>query len=129
MAGHLVPLAAFLVQPRPAAPPLDIHVLDPHGEGRADPRDIDLSLAGLVIEKNGALHSTGVGAAVQGSPANAVAWLANTLGALGITLKAGEVILSGAQAPLIEVAHSDVLVATIAGVGTCTARFKGRAQV
>lgn len=99
------------------------------GEGRADLRDIDLSLAGLVIEKNGALHSTGVGAAVQGSPANAVAWLANTLGALGITLKAGEVILSGAQAPLIEVTDGDELIATIAGVGTCTARFKGRAQV
>ncbi len=99
------------------------------GEGRADPRDIDLSLAGLVIEKNGALHSTGVGAAVQGSPANAVAWLANTLGRLGIPLKAGEIILSGAQAPLIDVADGDTLTVTIAGTGTCTAGFRGRAQV
>lgn len=99
------------------------------GEGRADPRDIDLSLAGLVVEKNGALHSTGVGAAVQGSPANAVAWLANTLGRLGIALKAGEIILSGAQAPLIDLADGDELMAEIAGVGTCTARFRGRQQV
>lgn len=98
------------------------------GAGRADPRDIDLGLAGLVIEKNGALHATGVGAAVQGSPANAVAWLANTLGRYGIALKAGEIILSGAQAPLIPLANGDELVATIAGVGTCTARFEGRAR-
>jgi 2-oxopent-4-enoate/cis-2-oxohex-4-enoate hydratase len=45
------------------------------------PRDIDLALAGMVLEKNGELISTSTGAAVQGSPVNAVAWLANTLGA------------------------------------------------
>lgn len=98
------------------------------GEGRADPRDLDLSLAGLVIEKNGALHSTGVGAAVQGSPVNAVVWLANTLGRLGIGLKAGDVILSGAQAPLIDVKDGDELTCEIAGAGRCSARFTGRAQ-
>jgi 2-oxopent-4-enoate/cis-2-oxohex-4-enoate hydratase len=97
------------------------------GEGRADPLDVDLSLAGLVIEKNGQLEATGAGAAVQGSPQNAVAWLANTLGELGIALEAGEIILSGAQAPLIQVADGDELHCAIAGVGTCTARFKGRA--
>ncbi|MDY6930197.1 MAG: 2-oxopent-4-enoate hydratase, partial [Pseudomonadota bacterium] len=62
---------------------------------KADPREVDITLAGMVLEKNGELYSTGVGAAVQGSPANAVAWLANTLGELGIPFKAGEVILSG----------------------------------
>jgi 2-oxopent-4-enoate/cis-2-oxohex-4-enoate hydratase len=40
---------------------------------------------------------------VQGSPVNAVAWLANTLGRLGISLKAGDVILSGSQSPLVPV--------------------------
>lgn len=99
------------------------------GEGRADPRDVDLALAGLLIEKNGEIFATGAGAAVQGSPANAVAWLANTLGPLGMPLKAGEVILSGAQAPLVPVADGDELLCEIAGVGRCTARFKGKQQV
>jgi 2-oxopent-4-enoate/cis-2-oxohex-4-enoate hydratase len=48
----------------------------------------------MVLEKNGEVVSTSTGAAVQGSPANVIAWLANTLGRLGIGLMAGEVILS-----------------------------------
>ncbi len=52
------------------------------GKTKGDPRVLDITLAGMVLEKNGEIFSTGVGAAVQGSPANAVAWLANTLGAL-----------------------------------------------
>jgi 2-oxopent-4-enoate/cis-2-oxohex-4-enoate hydratase len=54
------------------------------GGVRRSPRDLDLALAGMVLEKNGEIVSTSTGAAVQGSPVNAVAWLANTLGRLGI---------------------------------------------
>jgi 2-oxopent-4-enoate/cis-2-oxohex-4-enoate hydratase len=54
---------------------------------------------------------------------NAVAWLANTLGRLGIPLKAGEVILSGSLAPLIPVVAGDYLRMSINGVGTCAVRF------
>jgi 2-keto-4-pentenoate hydratase len=50
------------------------------GGRRKSPADIDLALAGMVLEKNGEIISTSTGAAVQGSPVNAVAWLANTLG-------------------------------------------------
>eukprot|EP01034_Spumella_vulgaris_P006825 gene6825-8704_t len=46
--------------------------------------ELDLTLAGMVLEINGELFSTAAGAAVQGGPVNAVVWLANTLGALGI---------------------------------------------
>jgi 2-oxopent-4-enoate/cis-2-oxohex-4-enoate hydratase len=94
------------------------------GGGRAPPRDVDLTLAGLVITRNGELEVTGLGAAVQGSPYAAVAWLANTLGRLDIPFLAGEVILSGAQAPLVPVSAGDTLVCHIAGVGSCTTHFK-----
>lgn len=93
------------------------------GENRVDPRDVDLTLAGLLIELNGEPHATGVGAAVQGSPANAVAWLANTLGRLGMPSRAGEVILSGSLAPLIPVAHGDTFVAHVGGIGSCSVSF------
>ena len=99
------------------------------GKDKADPRDFDMTLAGMVVEKNGELLSTATGAAVQGSPANAVAWLANTLGELGIPFRAGEVILSGSQSQLIPVVDGDELVCTIGGLGTCRARFTGRAAV
>ena len=39
VAGHLVPLAALLVQPHPQPPVLDVDVLDLHRERRADPRE------------------------------------------------------------------------------------------
>lgn len=96
------------------------------GNTPGDPRKLDITLAGMVLEKNGELFSTGVGAAVQGSPANAVAWLANTLGELGIPFKAGEVILSGSQSSLVPVADGDELVCTVGGLGRCRLRFSGR---
>jgi len=95
------------------------------GDAKADPRDIDLTLAGMVLEKNGEVFSTGVGAAVQGSPANAVAWLANTLGELGLPFKAGEVILSGSQSVLVDVQDGDELVCTVGGLGSCKVSFHG----
>lgn len=96
------------------------------GAAKGDPRELDITLAGMVVEKNGELLSTSVGAAVQGSPANAVAWLANTLGTLGIPFKAGEVILSGSQSALIPVVDGDELVCTIGGLGSCRVKFSGR---
>ena len=96
------------------------------GKTKGDPRKLDLTLAGMVLEKNGELVSTGVGAAVQGSPANAVAWLANTLGELGIPFKAGEVILSGSQSALVPVVDGDELVCTVGGLGSCRVKFSGR---
>eukprot|EP01136_Pigoraptor_vietnamica_P020727 Opistho-1_new@69996 len=99
------------------------------GDAKAHPRKLDVAMAGMVLEKNGELHSTGVGAAVQGSPVHAVAWLANTLGALGLPFRAGEVILSGSQSALVPVTDGDELVCTISGLGTCRARFHGRSAL
>lgn len=99
------------------------------GAAKGDPKKLDLALAGMVLRRNGELHSTSVGAAVQGSPVNAVVWLANTLGRLGLPFRAGEVILSGSQSPLVPVTGGDELVCTIGGLGTCRARFHGKATL
>ncbi len=85
--------------------------------------DLDLSLAGLVLERNGELFSTAAGAAVQGGPVNAVVWLANTLGALGLPFKAGEVILSGSQSSLIPAVKGEHLRSTVGGLGSCDIHF------
>lgn len=90
---------------------------------RRSPRDIDLALAGMVLEKNGEIISTSCGASVQGSPVNAVAWLANTLGRLGIGLKAGDIILSGSQSPLVPVVAGDSLYCSVGGLGGTSVRF------
>ena len=99
------------------------------GTTQGDPRRLDITLAGMVLEKNGEVFSTGVGAAVQGSPLNAVVWLANTLGELGLPFRAGEVILSGSQSALVPVVEGDELVCRIGGLGSCRVKFSGRSAV
>ena len=75
------------------------------------------------VFKNGHLLSTGVGAAALGSPLNCVAWLANTMGEYGVSLKAGEVILSGSLVPLEPVVGGDVMSMTIEGLGGLEVSF------
>ncbi|MBO9650436.1 MAG: 2-oxopent-4-enoate hydratase [Variovorax sp.] len=93
------------------------------GDTAVDPRRIDLVTCGMVLEKNGEIVATGAGAAALGSPVNAVAWLANTLGKLGIGLKAGEVVLSGALAAMFPAAAGDNFRVSIGGLGGCSVRF------
>jgi 2-oxopent-4-enoate/cis-2-oxohex-4-enoate hydratase len=93
------------------------------GDAAVDPRGLDLGTIGMTLEKNGQIVATGAGAAALGHPANAVAWLANTLGRLGIALKAGEVILSGSLASLVPVQAGDQLRITLGGVGSAGVRF------
>ncbi len=95
------------------------------GNTRIRPTDVDLNLAGMVLERNGELFSTAAGAAVQGGPVNAVVWLANTLGALGIPFLAGEVILSGSQSTLVPCAPGDTLRCSVGGIGSCEIHFSG----
>lgn len=93
------------------------------GEARVDPRGLNLPDLHVTVTKNGAPLSEGYGRAVQGDPAQAVAWLANTLGAHGVTLDAGDVILSGSLVPLEPAVKGDLFEMTLHGLGTCTARF------
>lgn len=93
------------------------------GDRLVDPRDVDLNTCGMILEKNGEIVGTGAGAAALGSPVNSVAWLANTLGRLGIPLKAGEVILSGSLAAMIPATRGDNFRVTIGGIGGCSVKF------
>jgi 2-oxopent-4-enoate/cis-2-oxohex-4-enoate hydratase len=87
------------------------------------PVGLDLAASKVTVHKNGKFLSEGVGEAVQGSPLNAVAWLANTLGGLGTTLEAGEIILSGSLVPLEPIVIGDQMTMNIPGVGSLTANF------
>jgi len=93
------------------------------GEASADPRELDLPALQMQMFKNDSLEAEGAGSAVQGNPLTAVAWLANTLGAMGIPFEAGEVILSGALVPLVPVGPGDRLRVSLAGIGDCSCEF------
>ncbi|MBM7060335.1 fumarylacetoacetate hydrolase family protein [Pseudomonas sp. UL073] len=93
------------------------------GAERVDPRSLDLPSLHMRVRKNGAPLSEGYGAAVQGNPLTAVAWLANTLGAFGIPFKAGEIILSGSLVPLEPARAGDRFDLTIDGLGSAQVSF------
>ena len=102
------------------------------GDARLDPREFDLPGLHVAVTKNGEPLSEGYGNAVQGDPAQAVAWLANTLGAYGVTLDAGDVILSGSLVPLAPAVKGDTFEMILSdknpaeggrALGNCVARF------
>lgn len=93
------------------------------GATTASPFDVDLNMAGMVVRIDGEVVTTGCGLAVQHGPANAVAWLANTLGTLGMPLLAGEIILSGSQSVLLPVEAGMEVTCTMGGLGSCSVRF------
>jgi len=85
--------------------------------------EIDLRLAGAVMTRNGLVVGTGAGGAVLGSPISSLVWLANTVGARGVTLEAGHVVLPGSVCAMVPVLPGDTVTATFAGLGSVTARF------
>lgn len=84
---------------------------------------VDLRYTGLVFEKNGEVFATAAGAAVLGHPANAVVWLANKLAEYNITLKAGEIIMSGSFTSACPVSKGDNVTAVFDGIGRVSTRF------
>lgn len=94
------------------------------GREQVDPRELDLPNLRMQVFKNGVQISEGLGSAVQGNPLTAVAWLANTLGALGIPFKAGEIILSGSLVPLEPARAGDDFSLTIDGLGSARVSFR-----
>ncbi|MDO5628223.1 MAG: 2-keto-4-pentenoate hydratase [Mobilicoccus sp.] len=84
---------------------------------------VDLRTTGCVLTKNATVVATGAGGAVLGSPITALVWLANTVGARGVVLEAGHVVLPGSCTSMVPVAPGDTVTATFGGLGSVTARF------
>jgi len=77
----------------------------------------------MVFYKNGVELNRGKGSAALGDPAICVAWLANKLWAYGVTLKKGEVVLSGALSAAVDAKRGDVFRAEMSTLGPIEARF------
>jgi 2-keto-4-pentenoate hydratase len=85
--------------------------------------EVDLPSVTMKLYKNGQLAGEGTGAAVLGDPLISVAWLANRLWSYGVTLKAGEVILSGAFSAAPPAVKGDAFKAEFSSFGTVDAQF------
>jgi 2-oxopent-4-enoate/cis-2-oxohex-4-enoate hydratase len=84
---------------------------------------LDLTRAKMELRINGEICSAGTGAACLDHPCLAVAWLANALGKFGVSLRAGEVILSGAFGPVVPVSAGDEVEVEIMGLGKVNCSF------
>jgi 2-oxopent-4-enoate/cis-2-oxohex-4-enoate hydratase len=93
------------------------------GDIGADPRQVDFVNCCAVVSKNGNVLSTGNGSAALGSPLASVAWLANTLAEYGVTLDAGDIVLSGSLVPLEPVKPGDRMRLKISGIGEASVDF------
>ena len=65
------------------------------GGNPASLTDIDVRSMSASLSINGEIQQTGSARAVMGNPINAVAWLANKLHELGVSIEPGDVIMSG----------------------------------
>lgn len=85
--------------------------------------EVDLRLMGCVFKKNGEIIASSAAGAVMGHPARAIAWMANKLLARGQTIKAGEVVLSGALTGAATIAPNDVFSVSFDGMQGIDVRF------
>lgn len=93
------------------------------GSVLTDPKGIDLRFLGMTMTINGKIAASGAGAAVLQSPYRSVAWLANKLSEYGVSLKAGEIILSGALAAAQKVYSGDSVFVQFDRLGGVGVRF------
>ena len=86
-------------------------------------KNINLQEVQMQLLKNGEVINEGCGKDVLGNPAICVAWLANKLSQYGVTLKAGEVILSGALSAAVTAEHGDQFKVRFTDLGEVSINF------
>lgn len=84
---------------------------------------VELAAARASLWLNGTEADSGVGSAVLGDPAAAVAWLANALAPFGAKLSPGQFVMSGSFTTAVFVHPGDTATATISGLGTVSLTF------
>ncbi|HEY3058079.1 MAG TPA: fumarylacetoacetate hydrolase family protein [Chloroflexota bacterium] len=85
--------------------------------------DLELVKEQVTLVRNGEPVGSGDGAAVLGHPAEAVAWLANTLAGFDQSLMAGQVVLPGAMCASVFAEAGETFEARFTHLGTVSIRF------
>lgn len=89
---------------------------------------LDLRAIEMRLDINGNTASTGRGDDCFGGPIKAALWLARHLAGRGLTLKAGDTILTGALGPMVPASAGDRIEVTLSGLGTVTATLDAPAS-
>ena len=84
------------------------------------PAALDLSLEAALLEVDGQIVDTATGAAVQGHPAEALALAANALGARGLALEPGWLVLTGGMTDAVPLRRGSRVAAHFSHLGSVT---------
>jgi 2-keto-4-pentenoate hydratase len=84
---------------------------------------LNLRYEGMVAEVDGEPVGSGAGVEVLGHPAAAVAWLANKLAEFELTLRPGDIVLSGSIIRMLEVKAGQAVKVSFSRIGSVGARF------
>ena len=84
---------------------------------------LDLRRVGVIVERNGEVEETGMGAGVLNDPLLAVSWLASRLEQVGSTMKEGDIVLSGSFIRPIEAPPGSRFHADFGDFGTVDVSF------
>jgi 2-oxo-3-hexenedioate decarboxylase len=82
------------------------------------PEGLDLSLEACLLHVDGEAVDSATGAAVQGHPAQALAFAANTLAERGLALEAGWTVLTGGMTDAVSMPPGTTLTAEFTHLGT-----------
>lgn len=99
------------------------YVLGP--EAPASWRGLDLAAHRVTARVAGRYEREGVGANVLGDPRAALAWLANELSRMGVTLRAGQTVTTGTCAVPLEIEPGDEVCADFGALGRVSLRVAG----
>ncbi|HEX4981503.1 MAG TPA: 2-oxo-hepta-3-ene-1,7-dioic acid hydratase [Ilumatobacteraceae bacterium] len=93
------------------------------GGRQVAPGEVDLRWVPAILKRNGVVEETGVAAAVLDDPVMGIVWLARRLAGYGITLEAGETILTGSFTRPVDCRAGDHFEVDYAGLGVITVDF------
>ncbi len=94
------------------------------GEDRHEIAGLDLRWIGAIVQRNGEVEETGLGAGVLNDPLIAVEWLAVRLASIGERLRAGDFVLSGSFIRPIEAVSSSEFHADFGEFGSVSVTFE-----
>jgi 2-oxo-hept-3-ene-1,7-dioate hydratase len=87
------------------------------------PNDVDLRWVGGIMYRNSEIEETGLAAGVLGHPAMGVAWLANKLGAHGVPLEPGHLVLAGSFTRVVFASKGDTVHGDFGPLGGIAVQF------
>jgi 2-keto-4-pentenoate hydratase len=126
-AGLEIPDCRLEAYPKVSAPQLvaDFMCGQYLAVGPALPVDLSaLAAIAVVVARNDVVASRGTGADVLGDPCSALTWLVNEVTARGETVRAGDVMSTGACAWARDVRAGDTVVATFGELATVSVGFE-----